>query len=339
MKILGIETSCDETAVAVVCDALNPLQRILSQSIFSQDHQKYGGVVPEMAARSHLTSLAPMVEQVVKDAHISFDHLDAIAVTTGPGLVGGLLVGMMVGKGIALATHKPFFSINHLEGHALTPRLTHQIEFPYLLLLASGGHCQILEVLGVGNYICLGQTRDDAAGEAFDKVAKMLGLPYPGGPAIETLAKFGDPLRFDLPVPLKNSPFVEFSFSGLKTAVRLLIQKQSPLLEQDRADIAASFQKTVALSFKMNLLKALSVSATRHSRLVVSGGVAANCNIREQLQNLAKDKGMEFIAPPIKLCTDNGAMIAWAAIERYKLGEAPNFNCSAMPRWNLAAMA
>lgn len=337
MLVLGIESSCDETAAAVV----NGEREILGEVVLSQldEHRPFGGVVPEIAARSHLAHLDRLVAEAMRRAGVGFADLDAVAATGGPGLIGGVIVGVMTGKAIALAAGKPFLAVNHLEGHALTPRLTHDIPFPYLLLLASGGHCQLLAVEGVGRYTRLGTTIDDAAGEAFDKVAKMAGLGYPGGPAVEKAAAMGDPARFTLPRPLKGKPGCDFSFSGLKNAARLLIESlPQPLSGQDRADVARAFQDAVADSMADRVRRGVREMKdrwpqTRH--LVVAGGVAANTALRQVLVRIGAETGLEFLAPPLKLCTDNAAMIAWAGIERLRLGQSDGLDFAPRPRWPL----
>ncbi len=344
-KILGIETSCDETAAAVVQGAASVEERILSNVVWSQmeEHQPYGGVVPELAARAHLQSITPVIQEALEKANMSLQDVDAIAVTAGPGLIGGVLVGLMAAKAMALALGKPLIAVNHLEGHALTPRLTHNVEFPYLLLLASGGHCQFIEVHEVGRYKLLGATIDDAAGEAFDKVASCLGLPYPGGPAIEVLAKEGNPTAFQLPMPLQGRDAkahgCNLSFSGLKTATRLLIEKQGPLTQEIKAHVAASFQHTVATFLADRLEKAFQLLSVPVKTVVISGGVAANKTIGMALKNVADKKGLAFVAPPISLCTDNAAMIAWAGLERFQRGYTSPLDTPAKPRWDLWAMS
>ncbi len=327
--ILGIESSCDETAVALVCaDRTILAQRVASQD---DDHRIYGGVVPEIAARAHVEVLAPMVEAVLADAGLTLRDVDAIAATAGPGLIGGVMVGLVTGKALALAAHKPLIAINHLEGHALSPRLVApEIEFPYLLLLVSGGHCQLLKVEGVGRYRRLATTIDDAAGEAFDKVAKILKLGFPGGPAVERAARDGDPARFKLPRPLVNTSEPHFSFAGLKTAVLRAAQAQPDAT----ADLAASFQQAVVDCLVGRTARAIE-AAGEISALVVAGGVAANSAIRAALTELAAAKGLPFVAPPGWLCTDNAAMIAWAGAERFKLGLVNGFDVPARPRWPL----
>ncbi len=336
MIILGIETSCDETAAALVRDD----RAILADVVLSQldEHRPYGGVVPEIAARAHLDHIDRLVAEAFRRAGLSLAAVDAVAATCGPGLIGGVIVGAMTGKAIAAVTGKPFIAVNHLEGHALTARLTHGLAFPYLLLLVSGGHCQLLEVRGVGDYARLGSTIDDAAGEAFDKVAKMLGLGYPGGPAVQKASERGDAARFALPRPLKGRPGCDFSFSGLKNAVRLLIQDLGTPGEQDRCDVAAAFQLAVADSIAGRSAKALRAFAARHAgprALVVAGGVAANSLLRQRLGELAAQEGFTLVAPPLALCTDNAAMIAWAGLERFRLGHSDGLDFAPRPRWPL----
>jgi len=335
--ILGIETSCDETAAAVVSDD----RRIRADVVLSQldEHRPYGGVVPEIAARCHLAHVDRLVAQAMAEAGLAFADLDAVAATGGPGLIGGVMVGVTTGKAIALAAGKPFLAINHLEGHALTARLTHGLDFPYLLLLASGGHCQLLATLGVGDYRRLGTTVDDAAGEAFDKVAKMLGLGYPGGPLVEKAAAAGDGARFSLPRPMKGRPGCDFSFSGLKNAVRLLVEDlPKPIAAADAADVAAAFQAAVAESVGDRCRHAAMEFRRNWPQgrtLVVAGGVAANTALRAELERVATDCGMDFLAPPLALCTDNAAMIAWAGIERFRLGLVDGLDFAPRPRWPL----
>lgn len=340
--ILGIETSCDETAVAIV----GADKAVLSNLVASQVdmHSVYGGVVPEIAARAHVDVLSALVEKALDDAGLGLTDMAAIAVTAGPGLVGGVMVGLLTGKSLAQASNRPYFAVNHLEGHALSPRLVADVAFPYLLLIVSGGHCQILCVDGVGQYRRLATTIDDAAGEAFDKVAKMLGLGYPGGPAVERLAQSGDPARFDLPRPLTRRGEMNFSFSGLKTAVLLQAEKLSAsgdplddtLAAQDAADLCASFQAALADCLTDRAAKALGL-CPEASALVVAGGVAANQSIGAALRSVAKAHGRAFHAPPLWLCTDNAAMIAWAGHERITArglsGDRLDFKAKA--RWPL----
>jgi N6-L-threonylcarbamoyladenine synthase len=336
MLVLGIETSCDETGAAVVRDD----RCVLADVVLSQldDHRPYGGVVPEIAARAHLDHIGRLVAEALRRFGGGLDAIDAVAATGGPGLIGGVIVGVMTGKAIAAVTGKPFIAVNHLEGHALTARLTDGAEFPYLLLLVSGGHCQLLAVEGVGRYVRLGATIDDAAGEAFDKVAKMLELGYPGGPAVQQAASAGDAARFALPRPMKGRPGCDFSFSGLKNAVRLLIAGQPGLTDQDRADIAAAFQLAVAETIADRVSHAIGRFADLHpgaNRLVVSGGVAANALLRQTLAATAATQGFTLTAPPLALCTDNAAMIAWAGLERFRLGLTDGLDFAPRPRWPL----
>ena len=343
MIVLGIESSCDETAAAIVSDN----KQILGECVLTQlEHKSFGGVVPEIAARSHLEHIEDILDETFKRANIKPNDIDAIAAAAGPGLIGGVVVGVMAAKALALALDKPFIAVNHLEGHALVSRLTSDVEYPYLLLLVSGGHCQILIVKGVGDFERLGTTIDDAAGEAFDKVAKMLGLGYPGGPMIEKMAALGNEKRFVLPRPLQNSGDCNLSFSGLKTAVRKIIESYSPdgniehaiLRKQDIADICASFQLAATESLIHKLQKAIvdfRIRFPQGKNLVVSGGVAANTYLRNKLQKLAETEGLIFSAPPIKFCTDNGVMIAWAGMERALKGISNDLDFKPRPRWPL----
>jgi len=338
MNVLGIETSCDETAAAVVTDE----GRILADVVLSQlgEHRPYGGIVPEIAARAHLEHLDRIVAQAMEEAGIKFKGLDAIAATGGPGLIGGVLVGVTMAKAIAAVGGKPFIAVNHLEGHALSARLADDVAFPYVLLLVSGGHSQLLIVEGVGRYRRLGTTIDDAVGEAFDKTAKMLDLGYPGGPAVESAAETGDGTRFDLPRPLKGRPGCHFSFSGLKTAVRHAVDSLPPgrLAESDVADLAASFQTAVGDVLAERTANALDQSRALYpdaNTLVVAGGVAANHTLRRRLAGVAGECGYRLIAPAPRLCTDNGAMIAWAGVERLRLGLTDRLDFAPRPRWPL----
>jgi len=345
MRALGIETSCDETAAAIV----DGERRIWSSVIASQleQHRPYGGVVPEVAARAHLDLLQGLVTQALDEAELGFGDLDLIAATGGPGLIGGVIVGATFGKAVALARGLPFLAVNHLEGHALSPRLSDGVAFPYLLLLVSGGHCQLLAVEGVGRYRRYGTTVDDAAGEAFDKIAKRLGLGFPGGPAIERAAKAGDPTRFRLPRPMIGKPGCDFSFSGLKTAVSQAADALGhppghPPTGQEAADLAAAFQETVAAALADRTRNALRRFASEFGpghTLVVAGGVAANARLRQVLAELSAKEGVRFVAPPLALCTDNAAMIAWAGIERRKLGQQDGLDFAPRPRWPLDAEA
>lgn len=327
--VLGIESSCDETAAALVTSD----RVILAQHIASQDevHRPFGGVVPEIAARAHVERLAPLIAATLADAGMTLDDVDAIAATAGPGLIGGVMVGLVTAKALAMAAGKPLIAVNHLEGHALSPRLAEaSLEYPYLLLLVSGGHCQILLVEDVGKFRRLATTIDDALGEAFDKSAKVLGLGYPGGPALERLALQGDAKKVPLPRPLKGSQEPHFSFAGLKSAV--LRAKQSG--EHDDADIAASFQQA-AIDCLIDRSKRALAKVGPVNALVVAGGVAANKAIRAALEGLAAQHGLPFIAPPLTLCTDNAAMIAWAGLERFARGQSDPLDVAARPRWPL----
>ena len=344
MIILGIETSCDETAVALVERNADGTGRILSEIILSQieDHAAFGGVVPEIAARAHVEALDGVASATMSQTGLSFAEIDGVAATAGPGLIGGLLVGLTTGKAIALAAGKPFIAVNHLEGHALTARLTDGLTFPYLLLLVSGGHTQFLAVEGVSQYRRIGTTIDDALGEAFDKAAKLLGLPYPGGPAVEAAAKRGDPARIALPRPLIDRPGADFSFSGLKTALRMAAEAVGPLSDQDVADLCASFQAAVTDVMANRSANAMSIFRNDHPHggiLVVAGGVAANAAIRATLRGLADEHGFRLVVPPARLCTDNGAMIAWAGAERLALGLVDALDVAARPRWPLDELA
>lgn len=333
LRMLGIETSCDETAASVVAldDAGTP--RILSNVVLSQieDHAAFGGVVPEIAARAHVEALDGIVDAALSEAGLEITELDGIAATAGPGLIGGLIVGLMTAKAIAAASGKPLFPVNHLEGHALTARLTDGVEFPYLLLLVSGGHTQVILVRGVGDYERWATTIDDALGEAFDKTAKLVGLPYPGGPNVEKAAQSGDPARFSFPRPLRGEARLDFSFSGLKTAVRQAATAIAPLSDQDVADICASFQRAITETLEERVGRSLARFREMYPdaatpALVVAGGVAANKAIRATLDRLCAAHDMRLVAPPIALCTDNAAMIAWAGLERMRAGLAGDEN-------------
>jgi N6-L-threonylcarbamoyladenine synthase len=337
MRVLGIETSCDETAVAVVEGeaGTGPVGRILSNTVYSQltEHRRFGGVVPEIAARAHLERIDGLVAQALDEAGIGLADLDAIAATGGPGLIGGVMVGVMTAKALAFAHDKPFIAVNHLEGHALSVRLTEPVSFPYLLLLVSGGHCQLLTVRGPGDFTRLGTTIDDAAGECFDKTAKLLGLGFPGGPAVERAAEGGDPRRFALPRPMWRKPGCDFSFSGLKTAVRQTVEKLPADDPRAVADLCASFQRTVGDVFADRCANALARAPSQ--TLVVAGGVAANVYLRGRLEEVAATHGAKLVAPPVRLCTDNGAMIAWAGVERLRLGRFDALDFRPRPRWPL----
>lgn len=333
--VLGIETSCDETAAAIV----QADRTILSNIVFSQieDHAPHGGVVPEIAARAHLSAINRVIDEALEKAGITFDQLDGIAATAGPGLIGGVMVGLMTGKALAAQLGKPFIGVNHLEGHALSPRLSHNVEFPYLLLLVSGGHTQILLAESVGKYTLISSTIDDAAGECFDKTAKMLGLPQPGGPMLEKLARDArDPKRLDMPRPLIGKKTLDFSFSGLKTAARERIDAMTvdgQIKHEDAADLAAALQDTIAWHLSDRVGKALEGRTVK--ALVVAGGVAANSAVRMALEKTALQHSIPFMAPPSALCTDNGAMIAWAGIEHFQLGRKDALDVPARPRWPL----
>ena len=371
MKILGIETSCDETAVAIVDDKKNILAHALNSQI--ELHKKFGGVVPELAARGHIEILDELILQALAQANLKFEEIDGFAATSGPGLIGGVIIGLMAAKTLASVFKKPFIAVNHLEAHALTARLCGDLEFPYLLLLISGGHCQILLAKNVGDYQKLGETMDDALGEAFDKVAQMLGLSYPGGPAVEILAKKGNENRFKFSRPLidgilNKEHLCDFSFSGLKTAVRRQIEKligedfshlTSPqkISDQDKADICASFQRVVCQiilnrlenvfllnSSSKNQIKSPENSISRNlsettngiKKLVIAGGVAANRYIFSALKTWSQNHNLEVVAPPINLCTDNAAMVAWCGLERLRLGKVNHLNFKPKARWELS---
>ncbi len=350
MKILGIETSCDETAVAIVDENRN----ILVNHVLSQldEHRAFGGVVPEVAARAHVEYLHTLIKAAMDDTGLSFSDLDGIAATCGPGLIGGVMVGMVAGKAIAAAHDIPFSAVNHLEGHALTARLSDDVKFPYLLFLVSGGHTQILVAEDVGKYKLWGTTLDDAAGECFDKSAKMMGLPYPGGPEVQKIAsECRDPdaasLRFPLPRPLigknkRDFTALDFSFSGLKTAVRTHVEKMpgdDELKREDIADLAHAFQTAMADVMadraRRALLRFKDEYGVATPHLVIAGGVAANSAIRARLTDLCAEKGAVMIAPPLALCSDNAAMIAWAGLERLQLGFSDGLDFKARPRWPL----
>lgn len=347
---LGIESSCDETSAAIVDSNRN----ILSHIIYSQipEHQEYGGVVPELAARAHILAIDDVIRRTLDAAGKTINDIDVVAATAGPGLIGGVLVGWMAAVGIAQSTGKPLVAVNHLEGHALVPRLhaasasgadgTTSVDFPYLLLLASGGHCQILLVRGVGKYDMIGQTLDDSAGEAFDKVAKMLNLGYPGGPAVDRRGAMGNSQAFKFPRPLCDKPGCDFSFSGIKTAARTFLNKVNPPYSDDFInDFCASFQAAVVDCMINRLTHAMQdsrVIMASPKTLVVAGGVAKNSAVRASLEKLAARHNMVFAAPPMNLCTDNGAMIAWAGLENYKIGNIVKSPVAPRPRWPLTEM-
>lgn len=334
--VLGIESSCDETACALV----NDRRQVLASVVWSQydEHRRFGGVVPEIAARAHLEKCDILIQECMDQADIKFSDLSGVAVAAGPGLIGGVLVGVMSAKAIAFCHNLPFIAVNHLEGHALTAMLTNDVEFPYLLLLTSGGHCQLLEVMGVGKYKKLGATIDDSAGEAFDKVAKMLDIGYPGGPNLEKRAVLGNPKAFQLPIPMKGRDNCDFSFSGLKTAVRVIVDKQSKITETFQNDMCASFQYAVVEQMRDRLNHAIRLfkkDFPNAKDLVVGGGVAANTAVRQMLEEVAQKHQMNFSAPPVRLCTDNGVMIAWAGLQRLNAGLTDSFDFKARPRWPL----
>ena len=344
ITILGIESSCDDTAAAVVV-ARDGKAEVLSSVVSSQDelHAAFGGVVPEIAARAHAERLDLCVEQALSNAGLRLSDVDAIAVTAGPGLIGGVMSGVMCAKGLSLGSGKPLLGVNHLAGHALTPRMTDAVGFPYLMLLVSGGHCQFLIVEGVEDFTRLGGTIDDAPGEAFDKTARLLGLGYPGGPLVEQEALNGDAARFRFPRPLLDREGCDMSFSGLKTALRRardkIIEEKGGITHQDRADLCAGFQSAVADTLaeksRRACLEFQAATGKRSAVFAVAGGVAANSVIREALTDAAEKTGMRFLAPPLKYCTDNAAMIAWAGVELYRTGHRDDLTLSARPRWPL----
>ncbi|WP_375456556.1 tRNA (adenosine(37)-N6)-threonylcarbamoyltransferase complex transferase subunit TsaD [uncultured Methylobacterium sp.] len=342
MNVLGIETTCDETAAAIVAPGEDGRGLIRANEVLSQiaEHAAYGGVVPEIAARAHVEVLDRLIARALDRAGLALRDLDGIAVAAGPGLIGGVLIGLVTAKTLALVARKPFVAVNHLEAHALTARLTDGLAFPYLLLLASGGHTQLVAVNGVGDYVRLGSTIDDAIGEAFDKVAKLLGLAYPGGPEVERMAEAGDPERFALPRPMLGRREANFSLSGLKTALRVEAERVAPLTERDVADLCAGFQAAVVdvvVDRVRVALRVFSGIAGHPTALVAAGGVSANGAIRRALASLAGEAGLAFVAPPPALCGDNGAMIAWAGIERLRLGLADDLTAPARARWPFAA--
>ena len=348
MNMLGIETSCDETAAAIVTDK----KEIRASLVLSQidEHRLYGGVVPEIAARSHIDHLDRLIAAALDEAGLAVGEIDAVAATAGPGLIGAVIVGLTTGKAIAAVHELPFVAVNHLEGHALSARLVEDLDYPYLLLLVSGGHCQLLCVEGVGEYRRLGTTIDDAVGEAFDKAARLLGLGYPGGPAIERCAGSGDPAAVKLPRPLKGRPGCDFSFSGLKTALRQAVEAAcgeaadgETLIPRARADFAASFQAAVGEVLIDRTEAGLRLFADTTGQaapaLVVAGGVAANTHLRARLGRLAGDHGVRLVLPPLALCTDNAAMIAWAGIEQLGRGLSDELDAAPRARWPLDANA
>lgn len=344
LTILGLESSCDDTAAAVVRQTGSDQAKILSSVVLGQSelHAAFGGVVPEIAARAHTEKLDICVKQALENAGLHLSQMDAIAVTAGPGLIGGVLAGVMCAKGMAIGANLPLIGVNHLAGHALTPRLTDQVAFPYLMLLVSGGHCQFLLVQGTDQFTRLGGTIDDAPGEAFDKTARLLGLSQPGGPAVEAEAQAGDPRRFAFPRPLLDRDGCDMSFSGLKTALlrtrdRILAEKGG-LTARDRADLCAGFQMAVADVLAEKTRRALVLyldSKPAEPVLAVAGGVAANQLIRTKLESVAAENGVSFLAPPLALCTDNAAMIAYVGIERFRAGTLDDMTLAARPRWPL----
>lgn len=344
LTVLGLESSCDDTAAAVVRHTPGEMPEILASTVYGQTdlHAAFGGVVPEIAARAHAEKLDVSVKQAMEAAGIGFDAIDAIAVTAGPGLIGGVLSGVMCAKGLSAALGKPLIGVNHLAGHALTPRLTDQTAFPYLMLLVSGGHCQFLLAHGPEEFTRLGGTIDDAPGEAFDKTARLLGLPQPGGPSVERAAKSGDPKRWRLPRPLLDRPGCDMSFSGLKTAILRardeVVAAKGGLTEQDRSDLAAGFQAAVTDVLAEKTRRALRLYLAENPAtptIAVAGGVAANQAIRSRLQEVCAEFGVAFTAPPLALCTDNAAMIAYAGMERFRAGHSDDMTLAARPRWPL----
>lgn len=346
ITFLGIETSCDETAASVVqySNHGSPSANILSNIVFSQidTHAPYGGVVPELASRQHLPLISGIIREAIGAASLTPQELDGISATAGPGLIGGVMIGLTTGKALASAWEKPFLPINHLEAHALTARMSEDVTFPYLLLLVSGGHCQLITVLGLGQYELLGQTLDDAVGEAFDKTAKFLGLPYPGGPQVEAAAQLGDPFRFNLPRPMFGQNNLDFSFSGLKTALQQAAEKAAPLTQNDINDLCAGVQASIIACLSDRTERAMRAFGARHGfhkQFVVAGGVAANMAIRTQLSDLAIQNNMELKVAPMALCTDNAAMVAWVGCEYMRAGKMPSqieaLKHDARARWPL----
>ena len=343
LTFLGIETSCDETAASVVGEKIDGTGEILSNVVSSQieEHKEFGGIVPEVAARAHVEKIGFIVQKAIKESSLNLENLDGIAATAGPGLIVCLTVGLNTGKAIAGSLKKPFIAVNHLEGHALSPKINSKIEFPYLLLLISGGHTQFLEVNGVNNYRRLGTTIDDALGEAFDKTAKLLGIEFPGGPKIEEWAKKGDKNYFTLPKPILKKGGCNLSFAGLKTAVLRTSKKLKN--EKEKYHLAASFQKTINEILyektRVAMKEFLKNKKNRQNTFVIAGGVASNLSIRENLTKLAKEKNFTSIFPPINLCSDNAAMIAWTGIERYKINLIDNLEFPSKARWPLDSSA
>ena len=347
LTVLGLESSCDETAAAVLRRSASGQIEVLAELVLGQNeaHAPFGGVVPEIAARAHAEAMDGMVVAALKQAGLELDDLDGIAATAGPGLIGGVMAALMTAKGLALGSGKPLIAVNHLEGHALSPRLSHDLDFPYLLLLVSGGHTQLLIAEDVGVYHRLGSTLDDAAGEAFDKTAKVMGLGFPGGPALEKCAETGNAKRFDLPTPLRGKPGCDFSFAGLKTAARQIWDRLESPNDQDKADLAASVQTAIARALASRSKRAMQMFADRYPDVksprpfVVAGGVAANKAVRAALENQAHEFGFELIAPPLKWCTDNAAMIALAGLEHLVRGQIDGLDAQARPRWPLDSIS
>ncbi|MFU8880829.1 MAG: tRNA (adenosine(37)-N6)-threonylcarbamoyltransferase complex transferase subunit TsaD [Rhodobacterales bacterium] len=344
LTILGLESSCDDTAAAVIRQSGTDPAKILSSVVMGQSdlHADFGGVVPEIAARAHTEKLDVCVRQALFDSGLDLSGIDAVAVTAGPGLIGGVLAGVMCAKGLAIGAGLPLIGVNHLAGHALTPRLTDQIEYPYLMLLVSGGHCQFLLVQGPDQFTRIGGTIDDAPGEAFDKTARLLGLPQPGGPSVERAAQHGDPKRFPFPRPLLDREGCDMSFSGLKTALLRLrdkvVSEKGGLTQRDRADLCAGFQMAVADVLAEKTRRAIAFALAKgvaHPVQAVAGGVAANKLIREKLETVAAQNGITFVAPPLALCTDNAAMIAYAGLELFRSGMQDDMTLAARPRWPL----
>ena len=335
MLVLGIETSCDESGIALYDTECGLLAHRLHTQM--KMHAEYGGVVPELASRDHIRRVLPLTSECLKAAGRNLNNIDAIAYTAGPGLAGALLVGASIANGLAVALNKPTIAVHHLEGHLLSPLLADPApQFPFVALLVSGGHSQLMRVDGVGRYQLLGETLDDAAGEAFDKTAKLLGLPYPGGPLLSKLAEQGDPQRFTLPRPMLNSPDLDFSFSGLKTAVLTLVREQPQIDEQTRADICAAFQEAIVEVLVKKSLKALKQTGLK--QLVIAGGVGANKQLRQQLDLQAERKRFKVFYPPLEFCTDNGAMIAFAGAQRLQQASSGNGGFSVQPRWDLGSL-
>jgi N6-L-threonylcarbamoyladenine synthase len=330
-KILGIESSCDETAAAVVTED----KKILSNVVYSQieEHRSFGGVVPEIAARAHLEKIETVTEKALHDAGLALSEIDAVAGTCGPGLIGGVIVGATFAKTLSMVMNIPFIAVNHIEAHAVSVRLTENINFPYLLLLASGGHCQLCIVHAADNFEVIGKTIDDSVGESFDKIAKLLELGYPGGPMIEKESNNGNAEKFPLPHPLCTKGSCDFSFSGLKTAVRTAAEKC--ITTQDKTDLAASFQKTAADVMAYKMKQAIDIYGQKITAAAIAGGVAANKYIRSALQNVCDSRGLPFFSPPLPLCTDNGAMIAWLGVEKFRLKQFADLRFAPRPRWPL----